>query len=218
VADARSLWPRDEEAEEGVWRFVNVAFLGGTTWQRLQVVNTIDGADGWNRVSGLQFQFSNAVDAEVRVAFEYGSSWSYVGAKALQAASDGPTMNLGWVEPDVEAPEVKRVILHEFGHALGLLHEHQHPGAAIPWDREKVYRYYQTKNGWSQSDVDVQVLTPADAESTVAVAYDAESIMGYWIPPELLTNPAWARQPTWAISAGDRALALHMYGPPPALG
>lgn len=218
VADASSLWPRDEEADEGVWRFVDVAFLGGTVWQRLQVVNAVDGADGWNRASGLQFQFSNSVEADVRVAFDPGSSWSYVGARALSAAPDGPTMNLGWIEPHVEAREIKRVILHEFGHALGLLHEHQHPGGKIPWDREAVYKFYRMRNGWSEQDVDVQVLTPADAESTVAVAYDPESIMGYWVPPELLTDPTWARQATFSISAGDRELARNMYGPPPALG
>ena len=38
-------------------------------------------------------------------------------------------MNLGWIsgESDVISDEERGVILHEFGHTLGLLHEHQSP-------------------------------------------------------------------------------------------
>ena len=35
-------------------------------------------------------------------------------------------MNLGWVGTDPEITDIDMgVILHEFGHALGLVHEHQ---------------------------------------------------------------------------------------------
>jgi len=42
------------------------------------------------------------------------------------------TMNFGWLTPDTEDSEYQRVVLHEFGHALGLLHEHQHPRPRFP--------------------------------------------------------------------------------------
>lgn len=51
-------------------------------------------------------------------------------------------MNYGWLYPDTPDQEYSRVVLHEFGHALGAIHEHQHPEAAIPWDKPKVYEYY----------------------------------------------------------------------------
>jgi len=36
------------------------------------------------------------------------------------------TMNLGWITNDPEiSVEDRSVILHEFGHSLGYLHEHQ---------------------------------------------------------------------------------------------
>ena len=45
-------------------------------------------------------------------------------------------MNLGWFfnENDPDAEEYYRTTLHEFGHALGFLHELQHPFGSIPWD------------------------------------------------------------------------------------
>ena len=39
-------------------------------------------------------------------------------------------MNYGWLEPDTELREYQRVVRHEFGHALGMIHEHQNPAAA----------------------------------------------------------------------------------------
>ena len=39
-------------------------------------------------------------------------------------------MNYGWLEPDTSTREYQRVVRHEFGHALGMIHEHQNPAAA----------------------------------------------------------------------------------------
>ena len=68
-------------------------------------------------------------------------------------------MNYGWLEPDTELREYQRVVRHEFGHALGMIHEHQNPAAQgqIPWDKPKVYAYY-AQQGWNKDDVDFQHL------------------------------------------------------------
>ena len=50
-------------------------------------------------------------------------------------------MNYGWLTPESAQDEVRRVVLHEFGHALGLIHEHQNPkGGGIEWNRDAVQR------------------------------------------------------------------------------
>lgn len=218
VADGDAVWPREEWAPAGVFRYVDVAFVGGTEWQRAQVISLVDGWMGWNRTCGVQFRFNQSITAPVRVAFDPGSSWSYIGVRCMNAAPEAPTMNFGWVEPHVSAPQIQRVVLHEFGHALGLMHEHQHPGVAIPWNRPVLYEHYRRTNGWSPQDVETQVIAPVLAETAVLGAYDAESIMGYVIPPELVTEPGWSRGFTYVISAGDKALAQRLYGPAPALG
>lgn len=218
VADAETIWPQDQTTPRGVWCWIDVAFLGGTAWQQRRVVEVIEGPNGWNRACGVQFRFNNSITAPVRVAFAEGSSWSHLGSRALTADPESPTLNLGWVSAWATPAEVQRVILHEFGHALGLAHEHQHPGVAIPWDLERVYRYFRATQGWSETDVDSQVLRPLLAEVSILGAYDPLSIMGYAIPPELLTDAAWSRTLTTEISAEDRALVQRLYGPPPAQG
>ena len=60
-----------------------------------------------------------------------GSSFSAVGTDAKLPIYNGKrTMNLGRVD--------ERTILHETGHALSLVHEHQHPEGKIQWDTDKV--------------------------------------------------------------------------------
>ena len=68
-------------------------------------------------------------------------------------------MNFGWLEPTTALREYQRVVRHEFGHALGMIHEHQNPAAqgVIPWDKPKVYAYY-AQQGWSKDDVDIEHL------------------------------------------------------------
>ena len=65
------------------------------------------------------------------MSFTYapGESYSYIGRDAKNVPLSQPTLNLGWFQ-SVDYPdenEWKGTTLHEFGHALGFWHEHQHP-------------------------------------------------------------------------------------------
>ena len=95
-------------------------------------------------------------------------------------------MNYGWLEPTTSLREYQRVVRHEFGHALGMIHEHQNPDAAgkIPWDRPKVYAYY-AQQGWSTEDVDFNIFDTYDEDATNFTTFDPTSIMQYAIPDSL---------------------------------
>lgn len=46
----------------------------------------------------------------------------------MKVGKTQPTMSLGWIADDTILDDRERgVILHEFGHVLGLLHKHQSP-------------------------------------------------------------------------------------------
>lgn len=62
----------------------------------------------------------------IRITFDPSAgNWSALGSLAQNVATAQATMNLGWIFDSVdEHPFEKGVMLHEFGHALGLVHEY----------------------------------------------------------------------------------------------
>jgi hypothetical protein len=71
-------------------------------------------------------------------------------------------------------------VLHEFGHALGCIHEHQHPDAGIPWDRQAVLRYYTgPPNNWPPDKVESNLFKRYTKPQTQFSDFDRESIMLY---------------------------------------
>lgn len=165
-------------------RTLKVRFLDGDPAVQAKVQAI---AREWEAIANLRFEFVAAGPAQIRISFaEKGFSWSTVGTDALTVRSTKPTMNYGWLESDTPLREYQRVVRHEFGHALGMIHEHQNPDALgkIPWDRPKVYAYY-AEQGWSKSDVDSNIFDVYDEDSTNHGSFDPTSIMQYAVPDEL---------------------------------
>jgi hypothetical protein len=131
---------------------------------------------------------------------------SAVGTDALLIPSYKATM---WLGSDHTRPGYEYVVLHEFGHALGRVHEHQHPDANIPWDREKTYQWFQ-RYGMSRELVDINVLPLERSAGFTYTPYDRYSVMHYAIPDEC-TLGDWHQPLNTELSARDIAFALRAY-------
>lgn len=174
---ANKLWPAG--------RTLRVAFLDGDAVVQRKVAQY---AQEWSQHANIRFAFDNDRDAEIRISFQQAGSWSLIGndARDRRVAPDQPTMNYGWLTRATPNDEVRRVVLHEFGHALGLVHEHQNPAVAIPWNKEAVYQFYQgPPNFWSKEQVDINLFQVYDQQFTKYSRFDRHSIMLYPIPAEL---------------------------------
>lgn len=166
---------------------ITVSLNGGTTKVRNKVMQF---AQEWSKYANITFKFITSGTAQIRVTFTAGTgSYSYIGTDALGIASNKETMNFGWFTDTTSDTEFSRTTIHEFGHALGMIHEHQHPLAAIPWDKPKVYAYYAgAPNYWSQAKVDSNLFAKYSTSQTQYSAYDTQSIMHYSISSTLTTN------------------------------
>ena len=163
-------------------RTLQVSFTDGEADVQAKVESF---AKQWEDHANLHLDFGTHADPEIRISFLQSGSWSYLGTDAMVIPDDEPTMNYGWLTAESDDDEYSRVVLHEFGHAMACIHEHNHPEAGIPWDLEAVYRYYTLTQGWTRDDVDRQVLARYDRNITNFSAYDPTSIMHYSVPNEL---------------------------------
>jgi serralysin len=187
-------------------RVLKISFVGTidpTVKQKIQAY-----AAQWLQYANLKFEFVGS-SGDIRIATTPGGSWSYIGTDAKTIAMDKPTMNFGWFNATTPDKEFSRVILHEFGHALGAIHEHQHPQGGIPWDKPEVYAYY-ARQGWDKTKVDQNIFAKYAANQLNLTSYDKASIMHYAVPEEL-TLGTYSVGWNTVLSANDKKLAKTVY-------
>ncbi len=163
-------------------RTLRIAFLDGDPDVQERIEEAVQ---EWTRHANIVFVFGDDQDAEIRISFANAGSWSYVGTDALLIPEDKPTMNFGWLTPTTDDTELSRVVLWQFGHALGLLNAHQSPAADIPWDYEALTQYYSgPPNNWSDAQIEANFFAPSDTSSLLYGPLDPLSIMLPPIPNE----------------------------------
>lgn len=141
----------------------------------------------WSKYANITFHFQQKDTQQestphIRIAFDpQGGSWSFVRMDNMDIDPSKPTMNLGWLDggSDTITDNERGVILHEFGHAIGLLHEHQSPlrsdKITLKEDGscrtsslsfflisqsffEAVIEFYTTGQGWTEQEVKDQII------------------------------------------------------------
>jgi hypothetical protein len=203
IAPISSVWPNGT--------VLHARFLGGTAEQRKTVELA---AKKWEEFANLKLVFDDSPQAQIRVAFEQdGRSWSYVGTDNLNIPAHAATMNFGW-------PLEEGTILHEFGHAIGLAHEHQNPDGGLKWNEAVVLRELAgPPNSWDEPTIRFNVLDKYRANQVRGTKFDPDSIMLYAFPARWTTNGVSTKEND-AISQADQAFVggSAMYPFPPAGG
>jgi len=173
-------WPRWQTGQT-----IKIKFLDGDAAAQEKVKRF---ASEWTNYANLTFKYVPPDEyADIRIGFNVGNygAWSVLGMRSAYGNVNEQSMRLGPLTSSNEA-SVRRTVLHEFGHALGLIHENASPAAKINWDLPKVYKYYSDLNGWSKEEVDQYVIK--SPESTNYSEYDPLSIMHYYVDPALTTD------------------------------
>lgn len=186
-----------------------VGFLDGPRAMRAKVEAA---ASQWLEYANLHFDFGGGPDAPIRVSLKQEGSWAYQGRLALQVGQDEPTVNFGWLDRNTPQEEVQRVVTHEFGHVLGLQHEHGNPASTIEWNRPALYRDYGgPPNFWSREQVDEFILAIwPPSYFPVHKVFDPNSIMMF---PQSADHLLKGREIGWntQLSPIDKQFAAALY-------
>jgi len=163
---------------------ITVSFLDGDKSLQKRVEQA---AATWTAplMANLNFVFlKSKTKGDVRISFRYSGSWSVIGTSCKTIKNRRkPTMNFGWLTPQSTDDELRRVVCHEFGHALGLIHEHQNPVNGIKWNRPQVIQDLSgPPNNWSVDQIEFNMFHPFSVQETNATPLDKDSIMMYPIP------------------------------------
>ncbi len=190
-------------------RTLNIRFLNGGSHVQDKVKHF---ASIWQNFANIKFNFNSDANAEIRISFKPGGSYSYLGTDALTRPRTSETMNFGWFNDSTSDDEFSRTTIHEFGHALGCIHEHQNPSVSIPWDKPAVYKYYaETQTPpWSTAQVDNNIFKKYSTDVTQYTEFDAKSIMCYAVPNSLTIGNyeiGWNRH----LSDNDKAFINTAY-------
>jgi len=172
------MWP--------IGKVITVKFLHRNPILEKKIIHF---ANEWSTYANIRFDFVESGNAEIRISLKSdGSSWSKLGTYALDDNNpNSATIHFGWFNNFTPDEEIKRTTLHEFGHAIGCIHEHQTTASPIIWDTDVVYRVYATY-GWSKQMVDNNVLGVFTQNEITNSVFDKDSIMIYPIPSVLTQN------------------------------
>lgn len=173
----RAISPKRKQWVNG--STLTVRFMDGTLSQQNMVKEC---ASLWTEHANLNFEFTDDPRAKIRVTFDpNGGAWSYIGTDNLQIPLHAATLNLGWLD--------KGVILHEFGHMIGLGHEHQSPHGGIIWNEDAVIRDLSgPPNFWDETTIRHNVLEKYAADQIHGTEFDTDSIMLYAFPDTWTQN------------------------------
>lgn len=181
--------------------------------------------------------------AEVRVSFNHKGYWSCVGRDSVSpniASPNEASLNLEGF-PKYRPADWAAVVLHEFGHAIGFEHEHQHPAdgcdAEFRWEDDTGYvnttnamgqfiqdpnnlrpGIYTTlggwPNNWDRQKVDFNLKQLPNTSAYVLGKFDKTSIMMYSFDAWMFIKGAQSScysEPNLEISPYDEKGAASVY-------
>ena len=170
-------------------------------------------ASEWNGIAGIpDFDFGPGQEVQtcrpglfsVAVALTNGASNSEVGRfsrKKAQQARASMHLQLSVLRGSNDL--FRNLVLHEFGHALGMLHEIQHSEGQCweQFDQPKLYEFYREEYGQTNEALVRSILYTFDPATMIrdtisTTQLDDTSVMMYSFPKRVYIQPA--RRPCWA--------------------
>jgi hypothetical protein len=197
VADHDKTWPQHS--------VLKISLLNMTEEQKKL---TKDNIKKWAAHTNLFFKFTDSPNGDIRITADNTTSaaWSRVGTDARKTPAYEPTMSIGFANPPAS---LAAKIQHEFGHALGLRHEHKHPDRTLDFNKEQIYEEYASR-GKTRRQANHDIVRPFYRNDVHVSAYDRQSIMHYGFFASLMNDGQEIPKNT-QLSQGDKNFIQSLY-------
>ena len=170
-AERRKIWHK---------KTLNVCFVEFSPYEDI----IFEWAREWSEYCGIQFKkVSSRFSSDIRIGFhEDDGAWSYVGTDCASIPLNELTMNLGFID--------RATVLHEFGHAIGLIHEHQSPTeGGFEWNKSQVIKDSKgPPNYWDLRTIRSNIFFRYKKSQISGTKYDRKSIMHYRYGESILSH------------------------------
>ncbi|KAK8039519.1 hypothetical protein PG993_007930 [Apiospora rasikravindrae] len=193
-------WPSSQ-------RKLTVRFLNGSHEQRSLIKKVV--RENYNTIP-LRIRFSflpsrDTASSDIRIKFtDSGPSWALVGTIDRPSHEETMALNLDYQDT---AEDTVGTILHEFGHALGLKHEHRHSDSGLIFSRR-----HMRSNGYDDKGIS-ELWQPVGIDKRRTEPYDKLSIMHYAITTKQVKNLKTPIGRNNSLSTGDKNQLIAMYPP-----
>jgi hypothetical protein len=144
--------------------------------------------NAWSKSGNVRLRETKGT-GQCRISRQPGSGYaSYVGTDNAHIPTSQPTMWLDSFSDHTPDSEFFRVVRHETGHLLGLIHEHQRKNIIKLLDPAKTIAVFERLYGWDETTTRQQVLTPVSEKTLTATPVDVRSIMAYQFSSDCTKN------------------------------
>lgn len=184
-------------------------------------------ASNWNQIGANVSLDFGSVDlprrctpntvSDIRVGYNRGfDNWSLLGVESLFARTSWRSESMQLGLRTLAGRNAVGTIIHEFGHALGLMHEHQKPiagGCEAEFDWP--WLYANLFPGSPQQVVDRQMRPVSFGPFILSESIDRDSVMLYPLPPQAylrgVNSQCYTPNKNQAISGTDAAVVRALY-------
>lgn len=168
---------------------IRIGFMGTATESQKDFVKKC-GME-WDTILGLNFTYPDSGPYDIRWSFNTSlGAYSYIGNYCATLPQSTPSGNIGWGWnlKDATGKYLDGVARHEWGHALGAMHEQCNRNSGICWVPSVIYaKLGGPPNYWDKATVDNNVLRVCGPEYQ-ATAWDRFSIMQYGAPADWICS------------------------------